>query len=77
MSIVCWRPSEYKELERIHEGDVVFCLNGDSVDDSLFVGIYFSNTIEIDQQKALLSSLLDTAKRFSLCLLDLNEFTLD
>lgn len=57
-------PNEYKELERIREGDVVFCLND----------VYFSNTIEIDQQKVLLSSLLETTKRFSLRLLDLKEF---
>ncbi|KAK8793879.1 hypothetical protein WA171_003009 [Blastocystis sp. BT1] len=57
-------PNEYKELERIREGDVVFCLND----------VYFSNTIETDQQKVLLSSLLETTKRFSLRLLDLKEF---
>ena len=55
----------------------MFCLNGTSVYGSLWKDVYFSNTIEIDQQKALLSSLLETTKRFSLRLLDLKEFMLE
>jgi hypothetical protein len=55
----------------------VFCLNGTSVYGSLWKDVYFSNTIEIDQQKVLLSSLLETTKRFSLRLLDLKEFMLE
>ena len=55
----------------------MFCLNGTSVYGSLWKDVYFSNTIEIDQQKVLLSSLLETTKRFSLRLLDLKEFMLE
>ena len=55
----------------------MFCLNGTYAYESLWKDIYFSNTIEIDQQKVLLSSLLESTKRFSLRLLDLKEFMLE
>lgn len=61
----------------IKEGDIVFYLNGREACWSWWIGVYFTNTAEIEEQKERLQQLLESPKRMSLKLIDAHQFAYD
>ena len=68
------RISEWKEIELIQEGDIVYCINGihykyyDSID------MYFSNTTDLTNQYENVKRCLECDKRFCVKLISRRKF---
>lgn len=66
--------SEWKEIEPIQEGDIVFFINGLLSSFVYIVDCFFSNTTDIETQLANLNHVLNCDKRFHLGLISRQKF---
>ena len=66
--------SEWKEIESIKEGDIVYFINGLSKLVVLFLGSYFSNTVDCQTQYSTLQRVIETDKTFHVKLISRQQF---
>lgn len=68
------RTSEWKEIELIQEGDIVYCINGIRYEYYYSIDMYFSNTTDLTNQYENVKRCLECDKRFCVKLISRRKF---